>query len=194
MVALDRQLSWLEAAKSVTLLRGVDGDTAHFSVDGTDTKVRFLWVDTEEVHGPRATLFGTTVAHTVTAWIVGAKTLHLRRQLDHIGRPHLDAYGRTLALVFVDGELVQIRMVREGLSPYYTKFGCAPVPLHQALLWSEAQARDQRRGVWAEHHPTDYRAESLRWLGKPRAHGRCRPDPFTEPPCSQPAANASEPR
>ena len=192
VVSLDRRLIRLEAARPVTLVHGVDGDTAHFSVDGIETKVRFLWVDTEEIHGPRATLFGAASARTVTEWMQRAHTLHLMRQLDRTGQPHLDAYGRTLALVFVDGELLQARLVREGLSPYYTKFGCAPAPVHQALLWSEAEARDHRRGVWAERHPLDYRAEAVRWLGKARVHGRCRPDPFTEPPCAAP--NASEAR
>jgi len=179
-IAVGAALTRLEPARRVTLVRGVDGDTAHFGVDGIDTKVRFLWVDTEEIHGPHATPFGAEVGRTVTGWMQRASTLHLMRQLDRAGQPHLDAYGRTLALVFVDGELLQARLVREGLSPYYTKFGCAPGPVHQALLQSEAVARGQHRGLWADHHPTDYHLDR-RWLGLPRIH--CRPDPFTEPLC-----------
>jgi len=32
-------------------------------------------------------------------------------------------YGRLLAYVFVDGQNLNLDLVRQGLSPYYTKYG-----------------------------------------------------------------------
>lgn len=32
-------------------------------------------------------------------------------------------YGRLLAYVFVDGQNFNLELVRQGLSPYYTKYG-----------------------------------------------------------------------
>ena len=37
--------------------------------------------------------------------------------------------------MFTDGELLQARMTREGLSAYYTEFGCAPDRATPAEAW-----------------------------------------------------------
>ena len=96
--------------------------------------------------------------------------------------PDLDPFDRWLGLVFVDGELFETRLVREGLSAYFTEFGCAPEPLHTALLLAEAEARANRRGIWAPGHPTDYAAVFSRWFGS----SRCRPNPFRNQPYCAP--------
>jgi len=151
----------------------VDGDTAHFVFPDGEHKVRFLWVDTEESRGERATGFGRSTERRARLAIEAARRVDVavRRKA---GAPDQDAFGRWLGLVFVDGALYETRLVREGLSLYYTKFGCAPSPLHAALLAAEAEARTARRGVWAEGHPTDYGPIVAGW----NARHPCRPDPF----------------
>jgi endonuclease YncB( thermonuclease family) len=74
--------------------------------------------------------------------------------------------------VFVDGELLQTRIVREGYSAYHTLFGCARSPVHEALLYAEAEAWTARRGIWAPGHPTDYRPVLEDWVGR----RTCRPN------------------
>jgi endonuclease YncB( thermonuclease family) len=160
-------------------IRAVDGDTAHFTIPITgEIDVRFLWVNTEESHAadPRDnTAFGVATA----AWAMSAMPMvteyYLAFQEDsaHPGQPSLDPYMRRLALVFADGELWQTRLVRDGWSAYYTDFGCAPEPVHASLLYAEAEARANHRGIWAPGHPTNYADVFSRWISN-----RCRPNPF----------------
>lgn len=167
-----------------TLLRNTDGDTAHFAFPIVgDVTVRFVWVNTEESHGAETTPFGVQTAATVAGYLNAAQDIVVTREEDnaHPGQPNTDAFGRTLGLVFVDGTSFQVRLVREGLSAYYTEFGCAPEPLHTAMLNAEAEARANQRGIWAPGHPTDYRVVLRTWIGS----RRCRPNPFLgQPYCS----------
>lgn len=174
------------ATSSVRYIRAVDGDTAHFSfpIIG-ETTVRFLWVNTEESHAQdpsENTAFGVETAATVARYFMGEHTFAVARQANSTMpmNPNLDPYGRTLGLVFMDGELFQQRLVREGLSAYYTDFGCAPEPIHSALLYAEAEARANRRGIWATGHPTNYAEVFSRWIGT--GSRACRPNPFRNQP------------
>jgi hypothetical protein len=74
---------------------------------------------------------------------------------------------------------LQERIVREGWSPYYTQFGCAEAPMHNALLWAEAEAKANLRGVWEPNHPTNYMQVMQRWIG----NSTCRPNPYLRPYC-----------
>ncbi len=164
-------------------VRAVDGDTAHFVIPITgDIDVRMLWVNTEESHAPDPrdnTAFGVATG----TWAMSAMptvteyTLVFQEDPRHPGQPALDPYMRRLALVFGDGDLWQTRLVREGWSAYYTDFGCAPEPVHTALLDAEAEARANRRGIWAPGHPTNYADVFARWISN-----RCRPNPFRGQP------------
>jgi micrococcal nuclease len=164
----------------VTLIRVVDGDTSHFSFDGNDRTVRFLYVNTEESHGKETTAFGEATEDRVRDEITAAQLIDVavREEWDEPGEPDLDPYDRWLSLVFVDGTLYQTHLVREGLSAYYTRFGCAPEPVHTSLLHAEAEARAARRGIWAAGHPTDYRRVLDNWI----QDRTCRPR-YDEPYC-----------
>ncbi len=157
-------------------IRAVDGDTAHFAIPITgEVDVRFLWVNTEESHGTETTAFGVATANWATATMptVGEYTLVFQASTTAPTQPALDMYGRRLGLVFADNALWQTRLVRDGWTAYYTDFGCAPEPIHTTLLNAEAEARANRRGIWAPGHPTDYAAVFTRWISN-----RCRPNPF----------------
>jgi endonuclease YncB( thermonuclease family) len=166
---------------AVALIRVVDGDTAHFRFGADDRTVRFLYVNTEESHGEETTAFGTATEGRVRDEIgaAGEIVVAVREEWEAPGEPDLDPYDRWLSLVFVDGTLFQTHLVREGLSAYYTRFGCAPEPVHTSLLHAEAEARAARRGIWAAGHPTDYADVLDSWIGDTD----CRPNPFREPYC-----------
>lgn len=164
-------------AQRVTYIRGVDGDTAHFAFPIVgDTTVRFLWVNCEESHGAETTAFGVRTAAEVERIMLSGNVFHVARRRAAAGsdQPQLDPFMRTLGLVFMDGELLQTRLVREGWSAYYTDFGCPQAPIHASLLYAEAEARANRRGIWAPGHPTNYAEVFSRWIG---TRG-CRPNPF----------------
>lgn len=165
----------------VRLVRVVDGDTAHFMFGDREEIVRFLYVNTEESHGEETTQFGLDTEDRAREEITAAHEIvvAVREDRDLPGWPDLDPYDRWLSLVFVDGELYQTHLVREGMSAYYTRFGCAPEPVHTSLVDAEAEANAAHRGIWAPGHPTDYEDVLRSWMG--RFH--CRPNPYDEPYC-----------
>ncbi len=174
------------APSDVRYIRDIDGDTAIFSFARQgETTVRFEWVNTEESHAPNSadnTAFGVATGASVVRYLAAGRAFVVVRRASPTAptMPDLDNFGRTLGLVFVDGELFQGRLVREGLSAYYTDFGCAPEPIHSALLLAEAEARANHRGIWAPGHPTNYAEVFSRWItGGTRA---CRPNPFRNQP------------
>jgi micrococcal nuclease len=171
------QINGFLPAINAEFVRTVDGDTAHFMIDGVETIVRFMFINAEETHGAETTAFGIATVPLVDAMLRSAR-LQLAPQRGTNGRPARDSYGRTLALVYANGELVQTRIVREGLSAYYTQFGCAPEPVHSSLLFAEAEARANERGIWAPGHPTNYADVLARWIGS----STCRPNPFRAQP------------
>ena len=95
----------------VTLIRSVDGDTAHFyDLSGDEVKVRFLGVDTPE--STRITEAWGKAASKFTANILkNAKEIVLYQE-----EKKQDAYGRELAFVFADGILVNLYLVQEAYS------------------------------------------------------------------------------
>lgn len=161
----------------------VDGDTAHFLFADGERISRFLFVNTEESHGAETTDFGVATGPIVGGWLDAGAEIRIAFQRDSQDptMPRLDPYDRWLSLIFVDGELLQTRIVREGLSAYYTQFGCPPSPIHESLLYAEAEARANERGIWAPGHPTDYEAVLHSWIGS----RTCRPNPYEgEPYCN----------
>ena len=62
-----------------------------------------------------------------------------------------DRYGRTLGeLYLADGRCVNHEMVRAGFAWWYRKYA----PRDRKLEALEMEAREARRGMWAEEEPT----------------------------------------
>jgi len=166
----------------VTIASVSDGDSGRYDFPNAPSQgVRMLYVNTEESFGAEMTTFGVQTKATVVKWITDAKDIHLavRETSPGSGLPDSDPYDRWLALMFLDGELLQTRLVREGLSAYYTLFGCAPAPVHDALLFAEAEANKAARGIWGPGPHNDYRVVLRQWIGS----STCRPNPYLAPYC-----------
>lgn len=167
----------------------VDGDT--FRLSSPKENVRVACVDTEEVfHGTRDPVaaeadfpayakarragsplpvkYPTPLGEAARAWaqvlLAGVRTVRLER--DEPGRDR-DGYGRRLAHVFVvrDGgeTLVAEALIREGLSPYFVKYGRSR-RFDARLRRAQEEARAGKRGIWSpdlRHYP-DY-DERLAW-------------------------------
>ncbi len=93
----------------VTHIRFDDGDT--FFVD--DEPIRVLGVDTPEIRHPSVGIFedqpwGVAAAESTKAWIEAAGVIEIAAD----GR---DRYHRRLAHVFLDGELLAVRLIGAGL-------------------------------------------------------------------------------
>ena len=131
-----------------TVTRIVDGDTIHVRVDGHIEKVRYIGVNTPEVHHPRkGEEPGGRAAADVNRGLVAGR--HVRLELDAQSR---DRYGRLLAYVWVDDTMVNAELVRRGYAQVMT---IPPNVRHQSLfLKLQREAREAGRGLWAEPTPT----------------------------------------
>src|SRR3989442_7134352 len=143
-VLVGAALAGERAALQGTVVRVVDGDTIHVEVNGRTEKVRYIGVNTPETHHPvRGEEPGGREATEVNRQLVAGKTVRL--ELDVQER---DRYGRLLAYVYVDDLMVNAELVRRG----YVAGRTIPANLRHRGLFVERprEARDQKRGAWAE--------------------------------------------
>jgi len=100
--------------------RVVDGDTliVHYTFAGMETSetVRLLNIDTPERGEPRY-----DDATEALRSLVAGETVRL--EFEDPDKVERDNFGRLLAYVFADGVNVNIEMVRQGWSEFYTKYG-----------------------------------------------------------------------
>jgi micrococcal nuclease len=124
------------------VVRVVDGDTIHVRVADRVEKVRYIGVNTPEVHHPRKGAEpGGRQAAALNRELVDGR--HVRLELDVRTR---DRHGRLLAYVFVGETMINAELVRLGFAQVMT---VPPNVRHQALLLTlQREARDAGRGLW----------------------------------------------
>jgi len=114
-----------------------DGDTIKVMHRGRAEKIRLYGVDCPERdqdYGNRARQF--------TAKMVFGKTV----RVEEVDR---DAYGRTVAWVWIDGTCLNKELVKEGLAWWYRTYA----KKEKELAKLEARARSKRIGLWSQSHP-----------------------------------------
>jgi micrococcal nuclease len=131
-------------AWTCTLTRVIDGDTLHARCDGEKVKVRLLRIDTPERDEP-----GYRAAGAALRRVLADDPIVL--EFERPDLPVADDYGRLLAYVRVRGELANVEMVRQGWSPFWTKYGEGRFA--DAFREAERAAREARRGLWADGAP-----------------------------------------
>lgn len=122
----------------------VDGDTIICEIDGTTERVRLLEVDTpESVHpdSARNVPMGK-IASSYTESKLHGKTVTLEFE-----KNKRDTFGRLLAYVFVEKVNFNVELVREGFSPYYTKYGKSS-KYDAAFISAETSARERKLNIW----------------------------------------------
>lgn len=138
-------------ASKYRVLRVVDGDTIDIEYRGKKERIRMLNVDTpESVHPDKGR--NTRMGHKASAY---AKK-HLSGQqvsLEFEGRKR-GRYGRLLAYVILDGKNFNLELVKNGWSPYYTKYGQSQ-RYHSSFRSAETMARARGLNIWAEGDLTD---------------------------------------
>src|SRR5580765_5027692 len=131
-----------------TVGRIVDGDTIYVQLASGVEKVRYIGVDTPEVHHPtRGEEPGGREATDVNRRLLGHDPVRLETDVQL-----RDRYGRLLAYVWIRGPdggetMVNAELVRLGYAAVMT----VPPNVRHAELFRKlaAQAREQRRGLWA---------------------------------------------
>jgi micrococcal nuclease len=130
------------------VVRTVDGDTVWVRLAGGVEKVRYIGIDTPEVHHPtRGEEPGGRAATEINRGLVGERSVRLEPDVQL-----RDRYGRLLAYVWVkraDGVevMVNAELVRLG----YAQVMTVPPNVRHAEMFRKlaAEAREHHRGLWA---------------------------------------------
>ena len=120
----------------------VDGDTIHVRIGDRVERVRYIGVNTPEVHHPeRGEEPGGRAATEVNRQLVSGHQVRL--ELDVRAR---DRHGRLLAYVWVGDTMVNAELVRRG----YAQVMTVPpnVRYQQLFLQLQRDAREAGRGLW----------------------------------------------
>lgn len=121
------------------VLEVVDGDTIRVDLDGRETPVRLIGVDTPEKDGPFTDeeCFGAQ-ASRFTGEALGGRTVDLEFDVERT-----DRFDRTLAYVWVGGSLFNERLLREGVAVLAT----FPPNVRYVDRFRAAQQRAREAGV-----------------------------------------------
>ena len=124
------------------VVRVVDGDTIDVLIGGEQLRLRYIGIDTPETVDPRRPTgcFGKE-ASARNRELVEGKTVELEKDVSET-----DRYGRLLRYVWLEGGMVNARLVEEG----YATAATFPPDVRYAERFAalQAQARDQGRGLW----------------------------------------------
>ena len=95
-----------------------DGDTCYVTVDGANTKIRLLELDTPEISKPKCEQeleWGLRARDFINNRIENAQTIEFKTIYE------LDWFGRTLSYLIIDGEDISAELVRNNLGVVYKK-------------------------------------------------------------------------
>ena len=114
-----------------------DGDTLTLLTSSNEKiKVRLAGIDTPERKQP----FGSEAKQALSKLVFQKKAL--------IEVETKDRYGRTVGIVFVDGQNINYELVKQGMAWVYRKY------TNDEILYElEAQAKTKKTGLWADAKP-----------------------------------------
>jgi micrococcal nuclease len=124
--------------------RVVDGDTIHAMIGNQVETIRYIGINTPETHHPRlGAQPGGQEATEVNRQLVEGKWVQLTLDVQQ-----RDKYGRLLAYVWINGEMVNAHLVHRG----YAQAATYPPNVRYADYFVKLQggARDDKRGLWAD--------------------------------------------
>ena len=129
------------------VIRVVDGNTFVIKYNGKYEKVRLLCVKTPESVHPdkKQNIPMGKVASRYTQKKLTGKYVKLEFEIKRLRGNH----GRLLAYVFVDGQNLNLDLARQGLSPYYTKYGRSE-KYDDEFRVAEKQARKDKLNIWGD--------------------------------------------
>lgn len=127
---------------SVEVIEVVDGDTIRVELDGEQTPVRLIGIDTPEKDGPYTDreCFGEQASRYTDDALAG-RAVELEFDVERT-----DRFDRTLAYVWVEGSLFNQRILRDGFAVLAT---FPPnVRYVERFTRAQQQARGEGAGLW----------------------------------------------
>ena len=127
--------------------RIVDGDTARFELDGEIVIARFLGIDTPEMGraGEPAEPFAIEATEYAENALLNASKIEIEYDEN---APRYDVHQRHLVWIWVDGELLQERLMVAGLAETFMLQ--ANYRYADILQLAESIAQENRIGIWWE--------------------------------------------
>jgi len=147
---------WSIESPPLPIVRVIDGDTVVVSMNGADTHIRLLYIDTPEVHDNdhgQGMLEGQFAAEAAKVLLPPGTIVRLWSPKDQFEK---DRYQRTLAVVLLGptgGDSLEERMIRGGWSVYWTQYGHAPLWVENRYRIAENSARTDVAGAWRTNRP-----------------------------------------
>ena len=134
-----------------TVVNVIDGDTTTINIQGKRTKIRLACIDAMESNAP-----------------MGKESTNLLKKLIPIGTKvrlnivDTDRYKRLIAEIFVEDNLVNALMVKEGKALIYKKYLKNCPNSIEELQNAEKQAKQKKKGFWGlpideQIYPWDWR-------------------------------------
>lgn len=158
-------LTSYEAKKeTVSLAKCVDGDTARLIYKGEEIRARFLAVDTpESVHPTKEVeAYGKNASEYTCHLLTNAEKIQIEYDPDS---DETDKYNRHLVWIFVDGELLQDKLVSVGYAS--VKYIYGDYKYTDILYASEEEAKNNKLGIWNEEQPVEEEKEDEKNNSKP---------------------------
>lgn len=145
VVGLVASLSFLlghgNQLESVQLEKCGDGDTAHFKIEGTVEKVRFIAVDTPELTSND--FYAKEAMQFTCSTLEKAKRIEI--EIDPKAKER-DKFGRMIAWIYVDGTLLQEQLVKYGYARVHYIYDDY---MHlDSLRTLEKEAKRNNVGMW----------------------------------------------
>ena len=139
--------------ETVKFKKCVDGDTAVFTVNNEDIKVRFLAIDTPETVHPtkKEQPYGKNASEYTCKKITNAKKIELEYDSKST---KLDKYERTLAWVWVDNSLFQKELLEIGYAQIKYVYG--KYSYLDELEKIEEEAKNEKKGLWKDYTAKTY--------------------------------------
>jgi endonuclease YncB( thermonuclease family) len=120
-----------------------DGDTVTLRDDtGRQYRIRLQGIDAPENDQPH----GNASKQALTQWVLNREV-----EVEHRKR---DAYRRILGKILLDGEDINLKMVREGMAWHYKRYQADQRwDDRWRYAWGQWRAQSDRRGLWVETDP-----------------------------------------
>ena len=133
-------IGYRTANSEVKFLYCLDGDSAVFELNGEEIEVRLLAIDCPEINDP----FGTEARDFCKEVLDSAAEIELVRDE---GSDERDRYDRELYWIIADGELLQLKLVKNGLAKVDYIYG--DYRYTDELKMAETEARNNKLGIWS---------------------------------------------
>jgi micrococcal nuclease len=143
------------AKEKVNFDKCVDGDTAYFIYKGESLKFRFLSIDTPE-STTKKEKYGEEASEYTCKELKQANKIEIEFEENS---SKIDKYDRYLAYVFVDGELLQEKLLYNGLAKL--KYDKSNYKYEDRLTKAENHAKENFLGIYSTKEYQEELEENL---------------------------------